>query len=449
MLSKIIDFGIFSILFFSSYILFGLPFEFYINYIPLVLLLFIFIFKYKFPTKILYLFIPLLFFGLINIFFDNNTFGSFIKIFSNILIGVTFFYYVFEYYEKDIKRFFQIYMTWCVVVSIIGLIQLASYLVGFSYGYDFSILGLNKWEVIQGGFGIRVNSIFCEPSYFASTVGPAFLISVYNLFFNKSYFINRKKSVIILVTYLLTFSSLAYLSILIVILLILYNYGFVRYILFSIPFFLILFSFIYNNVPEFKERYDGFTALYIDGILENQATSETKGGFLSQNKSKINILGKVHGSSFVQYNNFIITKTNFYKNPFFGTGLGSHQFAFEKYNLNAFMGDKYRNNNTDANSMLLRIISETGLFGLVFIILFIKNNYVKRDENTEKDSESIQIWLISNAVLVVIFLQLIRQGNYTFGGFMAYMWLYYYAYKAQISLTQKKSENDFIVSEHK
>jgi hypothetical protein len=449
MLSKIIDFGIFSILFFSSYILFGLPFEFYINYIPLILLLFIFIFKYKFPTKILYLFIPLLIFGLINIFYDNNTFGSFIKIFSNILISVTFFYYVFEYYEKDIKRFFQTYMQWCVVVSVIGLIQLVSYLVGFVYGYDFGLIGLNKWGVIEGGFGIRINSIFCEPSYFASTVGPAFFISVYNLIFNKSYFINRKKAIIISIAYLLTFSSLAYLSILIVLLLLLYNYGLVRYILLSIPILLVIFSFIYNNVSEFKERYDGFTALYFDGILENQGTSETKGGFLSQNKSKINILGKVHGSSFVQYNNFVITKTNFYKNPFFGTGLGSHQFAFEKYNLNAFMGDKYRNNNSDANSMLLRIISETGLFGLIFIFLFIKNNYVKRNEDTEKDPESMYIWLISNAVLVIILLQLIRQGNYTFGGFMAYMWLYYYAYQANASLKMKKVENELIVSEHK
>jgi hypothetical protein len=59
------------------------------------------------------------------------------------------------------------------------------------------------------------------------------------------------------------------------------------------------------------------------------------------------------------------------------------------------------------------------------------------------------IWLISNAVLVVILLQLIRQGNYTFGGFMAYMWLYYYAYQANASLKMKNIENELVVSEHK
>ena len=442
MLNKIIDFCIFSILFISSYVLTKEPFEFYLNYIPLLILLFIFIFKYKFPTKILYLFIPLLIFGSINVFAENNTFGSFFKIYLNIFIGIVFFYYVFEYYERDVKKFFSIYMSWCIVVSIIGLFQLTSYLVGFKYGYNYSAsFGFNKWGVIQGGLGIRINSIFCEPSYFASTVGPAFFISVYNLVFNKIMFISKKSSILIVITYFLTFSSLAYLSILIVIILLLLNYGIVRYISFVLPLSGILFYFIYNNIPEFKIRADGITALYIDGILENEGSDQSKGGFLSQYKAKVNVLGKVHGSSFVQYNNFIVTKKNFIKNPLFGTGLGSHQYAFEKYNLNAFIGDKYKNNSADANSMLLRIISETGLFGLIFIILFIKNNFIKREDDELPDN---YYWLISNAVLIIILLQLIRQGNYTFGGFMAYMWLYYYTKQNYLEFKEKQKNTEIL-----
>jgi hypothetical protein len=158
-------------------------------------------------------------------------------------------------------------MSWCIVVSIIGLFQLVSYFIGFKYGYNFAYFGLNKWGITKGGLGIRINSIFCEPSYFASTVGPAFFISVYNLVFNNNWFISKKKSILIVITYILTFSSLAYLSILIVIILLLLNYGIVRYIVFVIPMSIILFLFIYNNVPEFKDRFDGTTALYIDGIL--------------------------------------------------------------------------------------------------------------------------------------------------------------------------------------
>ena len=108
MYSRLTNLGIFSILFFSVILLFKeqLPFEFYLNYIPLIILLLIFIFKYQFPTQIMYLFVPLLIFGLINIFFDNNTVGDFLKIYINVFVGVLFFYYVFEYYERDVEKFF-------------------------------------------------------------------------------------------------------------------------------------------------------------------------------------------------------------------------------------------------------------------------------------------------------------------------------------------------------
>jgi hypothetical protein len=49
--------------------------------------------------------------------------------------------------------------------------------------------------------------------------------------------------------------------------------------------------------------------------------------------------------------------------------------------------------------------------------------------------------------LVVILIQLFMQCYYTFGGFMDYMWLYYYANKAYDTLKIKNSENELIVNE--
>jgi hypothetical protein len=437
MLKRLIDFGIFSILFFSSIVIFKsqLAFEFYINYVPLIILLLIFIFKFRFPTQIFYIFVPLLTFGLINIFFENDTFSDFLKIYLNIFIGVLFFYYVFEYYDRDIEKFFSIYMNFCVIACIICVIQLISFNVGFQYGFDYRYLGFNKWGLADGGFfGLRVNGFFSEPSYVASTIGPAFFISIYNLFFRTSYFINRNKSILIALTYLLTFSSVAYLGILFVVILLLINYGIVRYLIFAVPAIFIIFYYLYNNVDEFKSRIDGVSALYIEGILENEGTNQSQGGAMQQISHKINILGKIHGSSFVQYNNFVVAKENFVRNPLFGSGLGSHGIAFEKYNLNSFMGNEYKNNSSDANSMLLRIVSETGLYGIIFMFLFIKNYYVKKDTDNEISDYH---WLISNAVLIIILLQLARQGNYTYGGFMAYMWLYYYTKEDYLKKTEE------------
>lgn len=439
MKSKIINISIFSILFFSSVILFRkqLAFEFYLNYYPLIILLLLFSFKYRFPTQIFYFFVPLLLFGLINIFFDNNTLGDFFKIYISIFVGVVFFYYVFEYYDRDIVKFFKIYMQFCIFACVICVFQLISFKIGFEYGYDYRLIGFNKWSIIEGGFfGIRVNGIFSEPSYAAATLGPAFFVSVYNLIFKKGYFINRNISIFIILTYLLTFSSVAYLGIFFVIILILINFGFVRYVAFVLPVIFVIFFILYNNVDEFKVRIDGLNALYFEDILEREGTSESKGGALYQMSHKVNVLGKIHGSSFVQYNNFVVTKENFYRNPLFGTGLGSHGIAFKKYNLNSYIGDQYQFNAADANSMLMRLVSETGLFGVIFIVVFIRNFHVKKDANNEISDYH---WIISNSVLIIILLQLARQGNYTVNGFMAYMWLYYYTKKDYL----KKSEAYF------
>lgn len=445
MLSKLTDIAIFSVIFISSIVLFKVPFEFYISYIGLIILLFSFIFKYRFPTRLLYLFLPLLAFGLINIFFGNNTFTFFIKIYANLFVSTLFFYYVFEYYDRDIVRFFEIYMIWAYVAAIIGVIQFVSYKIGFQLGYDYTILfGFNKWGVTAGGLGIRINSIFCEPSYVGSTLGPAFFIACYNLIFNKTYFITRLQCLVIAFTYLFSTSSVAYLGVFFILILLLINFGVVRYIAFVIPISLIIFYVLYNNVTEFKTRIDGVNALYVEGILEQEAQKDDRGGAMVQLMRKQHLLKTIHGSSFVQYNNYTIARNNFKENPLFGTGLGSHQFIFSKYDLSYLLGGEYDNNIADANSMLLRTVSEVGLFGIIFLFLFIRNYYVKKDpDHPEADYH----WLISNAVLVIILLQLARQGNYTFGGFMAFMWLYYYTKLDYIKFLEKGQEAQVVTEE--
>lgn len=425
-MKQLINISIFSVIFFSSIVLSNEPFEFYLNYIPLILLLFIFIFKYKFPTQLFYIFIPLLLFGLFNIYFDNNTLGSFLKIYLNIFISLLFFYYVFEYYNRDVEKFFSQYMRWSVIVSVIGLIQLFSYLINFKYGYDFTLFGLNKWGYSKGGLGIRVNSILCEPSYVGSTLGPAFFISLHNLIFKKTYFISKLNGIIIILTYFLSTSSVAYVGVAIVLLLFLINFGAIRYLFIIIPIIVVSGYYLYLNVNEFRVRFNGITELYFTDLLDKEGIARYGESESTKQTKKNYLLTKIHGSSFVQYNNYVIAKENFKQNPLFGTGLGSHQFAFQKFDVSYKIGNIYDSNVADANSMFLRLMSETGLFGVIFIILFIRNFYVRKREDPKINELH---WLISNAVLVIILLQLLRQGNYTFGGFMAFIWLYYYTKK--------------------
>ncbi|MBL7918405.1 MAG: hypothetical protein JNM96_08400, partial [Bacteroidia bacterium] len=71
--------------------------------------------------------------------------------------------------------------------------------------------------------------------------------------------------------------------------------------------------------------------------------------------------------------------------------------------------------------MLLRLISETGIFGVsIFLIIMVKC-YVKRDEENESYH-----WLISNGILIMILLNLFRQGHYFLNGFPFFVLLYIY-----------------------
>ena len=427
MIGVLIDVGIFSNLFFTGFVFFREPFEFYISYIPILILLPIFIIKYRFYAPILYILVPLLLIGLFNVLIDNNTVAKFIKIYLNLCVSIVFYQYVIQYYNFDIKLIFKKYLDIAYIVCAIGLFQLFSYWIGFKYGYDLrTFLPLNKWGTNPGGLGIRINSLFSEPSSLGIAIAPAFFVSIYQLIVRENIFTSLKKSMIIITCYCLSFSSLAFFGIFLSILLITLNFGAIRYFLFAIPISVFLFFVAYNNAPEFKSRVDGMNELFINNILDEDA--QGKGNGLGMTKiAKIkkvrNFLSRVHGSSFVFYNNFYIAKKNFLKNPLFGTGIGSHEFAYDKYSLNKMIGGIYEFNAGDANSFFLRTLSEVGMFGAIFLILFVFKYFVSHDLNGKEEND---YWIISNALLVLILLTYLRQGNYTYNGFFLYAWMYYY-----------------------
>jgi hypothetical protein len=428
MIGFLIDVGIFSNLFFTGFVFFKDPFEFYISYIPILILFPIFIIKYKFYTPTLYILIPLLFVGLFNVLIENNTGPKFLKIYVNLCVNLVFYQYVIQYYNYDIKLLFKKYLNVAYIVCAFGLFQLFSFWIGFKYGYDLRIiLPLNKWGINPGGLGIRINSFFSEPSSLGIAIAPAFFVCFYQLILRDNSFISLKKSIVIVICYCLSFSSLAFLGIFLSILLITLNFGAIRYFLFAIPISVFLFFVAYNNANEFKSRVDGMNELFLNNILDTDDQGGTKNGITLTRIAKIkkvrNFLSRVHGSSFVFYNNFYIAKKNFMKNPLFGTGIGSHEFAYDKYSLNKMIGGIYEFNAGDANSFFLRTLSEVGIFGALFLILFVFKYFVAHDLNGKEDND---YWIISNALLVLILLTYLRQGNYTYNGFFLYGWMYYY-----------------------
>lgn len=404
-LDSIIIFFIYISIFINSIVLLRSPFEFYFGYLVFILLLPVFLTRYGINRYIGLVFGVLFVTGIFNIIIGNNTIELFLKVYVGLLMSYVFYDSVLKQFKFNLTKLFGWYMIGAYIVSLIGVIQFISFQFGFKLGYDYSWI-LNKWSLVHGGnFGIRVNSVFAEPTYLAGVISPAFFISLYNFTRQKSHFVSRWRGAIIILALLLSFSSLGPLAIVLSVLLLMLNFGLIRYFLVAIILGFFLLNFFYENVGEFRERFDSLVS------LGNEGASAFK-------------LGKTHGSSYILFNNYHVATENFKSNFAFGSGIGSHPVAFDKYSLaKNIRVTGFNNNSADANSMLLRLISETGLFGIVLFLIIVLKCYVFRNEAHDTNH-----WLISNSLLVMILLNLLRQGHYFLNGFPFFVLIYIYNY---------------------
>lgn len=405
--------------FINSYVFFKQPFEFYVGYLVYILLLPGFIRKHGIPYNLLAIFSVFFATGVFNILIGNNTAALFFKVFTGLVLSYFFYYYVIREFDFDLEKLFLWYLKGAYIVALIGIVQFVSFQVGFTPGYDYHWL-FNKWGFVSGGtFGIRINSVFSEPTYFASAISAAFFVSLHNLIRKETFGLSRPRSILIVLAYLLSFSGVGYSGVFLCVLLLAISYGLLRNLLLMVPVIIIVFALIYNNVKDFSDRYDSLIGLFSGSTFK---------------------LGKTHGSSFILYNNYVVTYENFKSNFAFGSGIGSHPVAFDKYSLaKHFKVTGFNSNSADANSMLLRLLSETGLFGTIIFLYITFKCYVRRDERFDSSH-----WLISNSILVMILLNLLRQGHYFLLGFPFFFLIYYFNYWSYQNYVQQHSANEAV-----
>ncbi len=412
---KVITFLIYlSIFLGSSIIFFKQPFEGYFHYLVYLLLLPFFVSRYGLPQTPFKIILLPLFVGIFQLLLGNNESFLFIKIFGGVLLSVTFYYYVAEYYELDVDKMFKMYLTWTYWTAVIAIVQYISYKVSFGPGYNYSWL-LNKGGSVVSGEGIRVNSIYLEPSQLGIMLGPAAFVASVNILRGKKYHYKLYQSVIVLLALYLSRSSTGYLGLFLVFLIMGINYGYLLYVLLFIVVGMFAGWGLYNTVVEFRDRVDSSIGLWIDNDLS---------------------IKNVNSSSFVLYNNSHIAWENLKEHPLFGSGLGSHPIAYAQYSYTNngepwLKGFEF--NTQDANSMLLRLMSETGLVGVLFILLLIWKSFVGYVGDDDDP-----YWIISGALLVIVLLYLLRQGNYFLNGFPFFLWLYYHTKGVSIEKREEK-----------
>lgn len=417
--NKIIDFLIYlSVFLGSSIVFFKAPFEGYFHYVIYLLLLPFFVSRYGIPSApFKLLFIPLIV-GVFQVAMGNNEPFLFVKIFIGVLLSVTFYYYVCEHYGRDVEKMFRLYLTWAYWTAIIAIVQYVSFKIGFRPGYDYSWL-LNKGGSVVLGSAIRVNSIYLEPSQLGIMLGPAAFVAVINLFRERKYHYKLHQSLVVLAALYLSRSSTGYLGLFLALVIIGINYGYLSYIVLSLVVGFFAAWGLYNMVGEFRDRVDSSIGLWVEGNLSME---------------------NVNTSSFVLYNNSHIAWENLKEHPFFGTGLGSHPVAYERFSYTK-TGDLWLRgfefNTSDANSLFLRVMSEAGIAGVLFLLFLISRSFVGQ----RGDGEDVY-WIISGAMLVIILLYMFRQGNYFLNGFPLFVWMYYYTKVASVEKDEARAEEE-------
>jgi O-antigen ligase len=165
----------------------------------------------------------------------------------------------------------------------------------------------------------------------------------------------------------------------------------------------------------------------IDSIsLFNKRYYDTTSLFLSSDID-VKEAGKSNSSTFALYSNFIIARDSFLENPLFGSGLGSHPLIYESTFLKYFPPNYLKGygaqNQQDANSRFLRLLSETGLMGTVLFLLFVIIFFAPK--SAIRSSAGKEIAAINYAIFIYILLGLIRNGNYINVGFFFFFFMYY------------------------
>jgi len=404
-MKKLFNYLLISNIFTGGFVFYSGCFDFYISYIFMIGFLLACAFFYQkmnIQRNFLYILVIVFFISLISVFQGNNSFLLLLKVLIGFILNGVVYYLLFCLNENKVDVLFRVYLQIACIVAIIGIFQEISYLAGFEAGYDFRYFIPRKVPP-HVEFGIlRVTSIMQEPAHLGAAMAPALFISILNIIRRAKLFISKKVSWLIIICVLLSFSLVSYLGIIFSFILIMLNYKEIKLIVLCALVMLALGFTAYQTLPSIKLRINDTVNVIMGKTL----------------------LEKANLTTFTFCSNGFVAYKSFRNNPLSGSGLGSHPLSFDRYISEVVDPDKikYILNKEDASGLFFRLLSETGLLGVLLFFYFIFRFYVSkvRDHN---------LWAVSNAIVCLFILNLLRQGNYFYNGSLFFIWLYYFTYK--------------------
>lgn len=335
--------------------------------------------------------------GLINCFIGNDTLILMSKQLIGIVITFTF-YYSFANSE-NLKEIVKLYVQCSVIIAVIAILQQIAKLIGLTVIYDLRWLIPNQLAPVHSLY--RSVAIFTEPSECALILLPTVFLSIYYWLGKNRVklqgIINKPISIIVVLGYIFTFSSAGYIGVIFTFIAICFEYRREwKKMLFIIITIIIIIVLLYSTLSVFRIRVNDTISSIMnrsDKIEKNNLSTQT-----------ISINAK-------------IAIYNLQNTLFLGGGIGSHLIAYNKYINNLNVSDvEILLNKEDANSLLLRIISELGIIGILMTIAFFYYNKCK--------NKTTLGYVINLMCIVYFLLRLLRYGHYFNDGLWLVVVLY-------------------------
>ncbi|MBL7810747.1 MAG: hypothetical protein JNL57_00870 [Bacteroidetes bacterium] len=365
------------------------------------------------------------------------------------LLGITYssiaYFSLVKYTGFDLQRIFRLYLRisyWVAVWAILEqVMRLLHFDLKFKGGGVESLLRFaGFWNLFDNSKAVslglyRSYSIMGEPYFLAVALIPA-------LYYYLSCFIGPRHTrnwthlrsfLVVLFGYLFTFSSAGYIGLGLMFAFLLLNWGFLNFKHGRILFLPLILLIIIPRLDSFKNIFKELT-IRIDDTLK---------AFTSTKKLSKNELAKLNSSTFALFSNFMVAQKSFEKRPLTGSGLGSHEISYDLY-FEELLGKRFKIifgkfNTKDANSLFIRLMSETGIIGIAAFLFFLLRFAIGRKPSLNPDL--VLLVLMNQGIFIMFVVRLMRTGNYLGQGFFLFFFLFAYsAIQIRREMTQSRKK---------
>lgn len=374
--------------------------------------------KISIPNHLLYVLILIFFHSFIlNIYSNNFLIDSFIHFIGLLIYTLSIFSFL-SIYKNNPNKVLTFIYKFSFYIAIIGVFQFLLYVIlGISFIPNSFLSDLNfNNQFTPDVLAIfpRVTGLSYEPSHYAIILLPGSYIALLNLsnVYKSEFKVSKKKSIIIILGLLFSFSFVGFIGLFIIIFSIsrvYFKYSFKKKVI--IYSFLMILFFAYSQTS----------------LINKLDSTVNQAGMISEIDTYK--YTSSDNTAFSLISNLIVAGNSLKKSYLMGTGINTHKNTYDEtiYNNFNFGQFEIELNKKDAGSLIIRLFSEFGVFGF-FIFIFILLSYKIKNS----DSRNIFV-LMNNLSLVMILSFSLRNGGYLTIFLNVFCALYYYSYKEFIN----------------